>query len=263
MPKIINLRYGSAFWCLSPALPLAGPTCKKTPKAAPSWQAAGGSLRDYWLTGGGLVPLLPAKSSFRWGLALWTSTQVQGHLTIGLKGGHSTTGCHGNPTRLPSLPLEQEWEGKEEHLSSACYEPGTMNRKKFIWAFPYKSHKEKDCTLFNKVQNMPTSWLNLGQSRLQRKLSSRGPAAWPHPPANLSDGRSLSGHRPFPPGTHLLSPGLLRESRVRDKRQNGGAICSTQTLCPGEATGQPTYSEISGAVLSLKRSLLSLSFTLL
>lgn len=54
---------------------------------------------------------------------------------------------------------------------------------------------------------MPTSWLNLGQSRLQRKLSSRGPAAWPHPPAHLSDGRSLSGHRPFPPGTHLLSPG--------------------------------------------------------
>lgn len=51
LPKIINLRYGSAFWCLNPALPSAGPTCKQTPWAAPSWQTAGGSLRDYWLTG--------------------------------------------------------------------------------------------------------------------------------------------------------------------------------------------------------------------
>lgn len=66
-----------------------------------------------------------------------------------------------------------EWEGKEEQLLNACYEPGTMNRKQLIWVFLHKSPKEKDSALFKRVHSRPPPRLNLGQPELHRKWVPR------------------------------------------------------------------------------------------
>lgn len=86
-----------------------------------------------------------------------------------------------------------EWGGKEKHLLNACYEPGTMNRKKLIPVFLYKSPKEKETALFQKVHSRLTSLLNLGQSQQHRKwLVSRG--TWPIIPPTASHAGQQGPH---------------------------------------------------------------------
>lgn len=86
---------------------------------------------------------------------------------------------------------------KEEHLLNACYEPGTMNRKKFIWVFLYISPKEKETALLSKVQNRPASLLNLGQAYLQSWLPMQYP---PGVPAMAPGGPDVTqlGSQPAP-----------------------------------------------------------------
>lgn len=109
-------------------------------------QAAGGSLSNCLLTKAEWV--LFYQHSLPWDEA-WLSGPLRptGHLTTGLKGAHSIKGCYGNPPPPPCPWNRRELEvgkGKRSICEVLAMSPGTMNRKKIIWAFLYKSPKEKD-----------------------------------------------------------------------------------------------------------------------
>lgn len=113
LPKIINRRLGSK---TGPEPSASVLEADAHPRANPSRRAP---LDSWWghseiACWPGLDPLVPAKLSIRCGLA------VLGHtgLLTGLKGGHSTTGRHGNPAAC--LLQEQNGAGREREAFVRC-----------------------------------------------------------------------------------------------------------------------------------------------
>lgn len=121
LPKIINVRYlpASALWWPTLTLLTVTASQQADPQGVTKSVGSWGVTQQWLVDWDRLIPLLP--QSLPLGEA-WLSRPLlgpTGHLTTGLKRGHSTTGCHGNPTLHP-WPLEQNGAGRERGAFVKC-----------------------------------------------------------------------------------------------------------------------------------------------
>ena len=169
---------------------------------------------------------------------------------------------------LPSSPRpwnRTEREEKEEHLWSACNEPGTMNRKKIHLSLPLQITKRKrQCAVTRSADHVCVA----AQSRSVRaaELSSRG-AQSGHPsyqPASHGTGLVPRGHRATAvPGLCLQQP-----SPVHTRNMHSDAWGKTTRWSVKHKLSVPDKREDSQHIQKCQErwscwnSLLSLLFTL-